>query len=495
MEMHHIPTHHHPETATLQMDYTTVKHLLSEAEMNQQQQQINLAATESALLAAQSQHAAAKLAYDESSMKVERLKSQFREQIMEEGLRQSCRWNDMYFTLVAWKKEHDGDTTVPCDPKSSEEVKKLNRWVINQRTAYKYFMNGDKKHIKEHRIDALNKIGFIWSVTDQCWENNFDELRRHHAEHGSFDITHKQNRKLATFVSRLRTAMNHKKEGLVQQELTQEKIDRLNSINFTWQLKRKRRKSTTRDTVKFEVMYRHLVSFKEVYGHLKVNKLEKEWKKGTGKPEKKVFRRLPLFMAFCRKEQLIFAEGQPCALDEEKVQMLSDLGMEWKKPASEPRKSTGGETTRKKRKKLEEIGRDDGGFPAGFHYRVGHHPEAELEEHEDMARNAADAAIAAADAAMGHSELPPLIKQDDVAMEHSELPPVMKQEREMPEPEGRLNPSMPGPEGELDPPMSEPEEELNTPMPQPEEELHNPMPEPQGELIPPPMPKPGEELI
>jgi len=162
MDMHHHQAHlvqeahqhHHPET----LDYGTVKHLLSEAELQQQQQQLNLASTESTLLAAQSQHDAAKAVYDESALKVERLKSQFRDQIMDEGLRQSCRWNDMYYKLVEWKEGHNGDTTVPCDPKSSEDVKKLNRWVINQRTGYKYFMNGDKKHIKDHRIDALNKV-------------------------------------------------------------------------------------------------------------------------------------------------------------------------------------------------------------------------------------------------------------------------------------------------------------------------------------------------
>ena len=77
----------------------------------------------------------------------------------------------MYYRLVEWKEEHDGDTTVPCDGKSTEEIRKLNRWVINQRSAYKYFMNGDKKHIKDHRIDALNKVsceiicGHVWTWT------------------------------------------------------------------------------------------------------------------------------------------------------------------------------------------------------------------------------------------------------------------------------------------------------------------------------------------
>jgi hypothetical protein len=90
-------------------------------------------------------------------------------------------------------------------------------------------------------------------------------------------------------------------------------------------------------------MYNHLVSFKEIYGHTKVNKLEKEWKKGLSVPPKKVYRRLPLFLSFLRKEQLLFAAGHPCSLDEEKIRLLTELGVEWRKPLSEPRKSTGGE--------------------------------------------------------------------------------------------------------------------------------------------------------
>jgi len=291
-------------------------------------------------------------------------------------------------------------------------------------------MNGDKKHIKDHRINALNKIGFVWSVTDQIWDNNFEELKKHHAKHGTFNITHKQNRKLATFISRLRTAMSHRNEGLVQQELTQERIDKLDSIGFTWKLRRKARKSRKRDTVKFDFMYNHLVSFKEIYGHLKVNKLEKEWKKGIGKPEKKVFRRLPLFMAFVRKEQLLYVAGQPCALDEEKVGMLTNLGVEWKKPMSEPRKSTGGEASRKKRKKTNDSSGDGG---AMYQYQDGghltemeHHLEAEhipgMEHHSEaehlykhagmMGSDDDDAAAAVADiaaaavAALGNSEMP-----------------------------------------------------------------------------------------
>lgn len=73
-------------------------------------------------------------------------------------------------------------------------------------------------HINSFALYVNIKIGFVWSVNDQLWENNFEELRRHRAEHGTFEVTHKQNKKLAVFISRMRTAMKHKEEGHIQQE-------------------------------------------------------------------------------------------------------------------------------------------------------------------------------------------------------------------------------------------------------------------------------------
>lgn len=142
--------------------YSTIKHHLAEAELHQQQSLVHLTTATSILQAAQSQHDMAKSVYDESVAKVENLKLRYRQQIMEEQLQQPCRWNVMYRKLIEWKESHDGDTTVPCDTKcSSSEIIKLNRWVVIQRTSYKYFMNGDTKHIKDYRVDALNKVSVV----------------------------------------------------------------------------------------------------------------------------------------------------------------------------------------------------------------------------------------------------------------------------------------------------------------------------------------------
>lgn len=112
--------------------------------------------------------------------------------------------------------------------------------------------------------------------------------------------------------------------------MSEDRINRLNSINFNWEMRRKPRKTSGGNTVKFDIMYEHLRSFKETYGHTKVNKMEKEWKKGTSVPEKKIYRRLPLFVAFVRKEQLKFVQNEESLLDAEKIQLLDDLGLAWK---------------------------------------------------------------------------------------------------------------------------------------------------------------------
>ena len=76
---------------------------------------------------------------------------------VEADLQRNCAWNKMYKQLIEYK-EKNGDVLVLTSKDSSTEIKKLAKWVQNQRVHYKYHMNGDTKHIKAHRIDALNQV-------------------------------------------------------------------------------------------------------------------------------------------------------------------------------------------------------------------------------------------------------------------------------------------------------------------------------------------------
>ncbi len=63
----------------------------------------------------------------------------------------------MYRRLIEYRAEH-GEVLVVGGKDSTSDIKKLSKWVQNQRVHYKYYMNGDTKHIKKHRIDALKKV-------------------------------------------------------------------------------------------------------------------------------------------------------------------------------------------------------------------------------------------------------------------------------------------------------------------------------------------------
>eukprot|EP00584_Thalassiosira_punctigera_P017751 CAMPEP_0172558202 /NCGR_PEP_ID=MMETSP1067-20121228/77769_1 /TAXON_ID=265564 ORGANISM="Thalassiosira punctigera, Strain Tpunct2005C2" /NCGR_SAMPLE_ID=MMETSP1067 /ASSEMBLY_ACC=CAM_ASM_000444 /LENGTH=288 /DNA_ID=CAMNT_0013347503 /DNA_START=157 /DNA_END=1023 /DNA_ORIENTATION=- len=277
----------------------------------------------------------------------------------------------MYRKLLRYKEEC-GDVLVLTTKDSPSDVKKIAKWVQNQRVHYKYFTNGDTKHIKEHRIEALNRIGFVWNVLEHAWDSNFNSLERYYAEHGTFDIPKKESAKLNAFVINLRKAMRRKKEGLFQKELTEERINKLNSINFMWEGRRKKYSVTQRgggENVQFDYLYDLLVDFKETYGHVQVSKMMPLWRNGNEQPSKKEYKRLPFFIASIRSEHEIFSEGKPCALDEEKVRKLSELGVKWKKPASEPRKRCANKRQRTERKENDNVcdqTADEGGVGGGL---------------------------------------------------------------------------------------------------------------------------------
>lgn len=217
--------------------------------------------------------------------------------------------------------------------------------VQNQRVFYKYYINGDTKHIKEHRVDALNNLGFVWNVFDHQWNTSFDELKQFYRENKTFDVPKRENSKLATFVLSMRNAMKTRREGIVLKEmtLTEERINKLNSIHFTWELRRPPRKTKNpaiNILTDYDQLYQLLASFKEEHGHLKVSKMLQEWIKGESEPSNKDYRRLSTFVAAIKKEHDAYREGKPSILNEERVEQLTALGVKWKKPPNVPRKNT-----------------------------------------------------------------------------------------------------------------------------------------------------------
>jgi len=87
-----------------------------------------------------------------------------KDQFVGADLQRNSSWNSMYQQLLDYKLANNGDVLVLTSKDSLPDVKKLSKWVQNQRVHYKYYMNGDTKHIKKHRIDALNKVRVVCNL-------------------------------------------------------------------------------------------------------------------------------------------------------------------------------------------------------------------------------------------------------------------------------------------------------------------------------------------
>jgi hypothetical protein len=150
-------------------------------------------------------------------------------------------WEEMYQALVEYKKKF-GDCKVPDD---WPENPKLGTWVSNQRTR--------KEQLTSDRIKKLDGLGFVWDVRDAFWEKMFKELVEYKKKYGDCKVPDdwSENKKLGTWVGKQRQRKN---------QLTPERIDRLNRIGFVWEAKK----------IFWEEMFEALVEYKKRTGNCNV---------------------------------------------------------------------------------------------------------------------------------------------------------------------------------------------------------------------------------
>ncbi len=70
-------------------------------------------------------------------------------------------WNEKFRELEEFKRMN-GHVDVPT---KYEENKALGRWVSTQRSQYKLFMQGQRSHMTQERLDELVAIGFKFDMT------------------------------------------------------------------------------------------------------------------------------------------------------------------------------------------------------------------------------------------------------------------------------------------------------------------------------------------
>jgi len=123
----------------------------------------------------------------------------------------------------------------------------LGQWVSTQRQEYGNLMSGRKTNITQGRIDALESIGFVWCLRDttkmaprKTWDMHFKALEDFKKENGHCDVRvrSKQNPSgsLGRWVEKQRSQYHLKSEGKAS-KITDEQINKLESIGFKWRVR------------------------------------------------------------------------------------------------------------------------------------------------------------------------------------------------------------------------------------------------------------------
>lgn len=237
---------------------------------------------------------------------------------------------------------------------------KLGHWVHHQRKYYKHFVEGKDKgaFITQARIDQLNAMGFEWNrkskkvadlppskatsstkvSNEQAWEHKFELLKAFHREHGHFRVptgfvlkTPNGTIKLGEWVSNQRRfKKNHLAGKTLNAAITQDRIDRLDSIGFEWSgrntVARARADNTPADD-KWEQKFELLRAFRAQHGHCRV-------------PQRLVVDGVKLgnWVRDNRNFYKNLKKGQgPASITQERIDRLDGIGFEW---SVKPEKST-----------------------------------------------------------------------------------------------------------------------------------------------------------
>ena len=180
-------------------------------------------------------------------------------------------WEESYELLLSYKEEH-GHTNVP------QSDKPLGTWVNSQRnehTKYLRLIEHDSKNEKSklpktsmtsRRKELLDDVGFVWDAVGNTWMTRYKELCEFRREHGHCVVPRSSGR-LGAWVEKMR--IEYKKYNMLLTEegskhiklktiLTQDRVHRLDEIDFVWNVREKQFEQNLGELRIFAAMNGHI---------------------------------------------------------------------------------------------------------------------------------------------------------------------------------------------------------------------------------------------
>jgi len=143
-------------------------------------------------------------------------------------------WERSYAAAKEYYRQH-GDLHVPATYKTKEGMA-LGKWVYNQR---------ESKKLSERGRQRLSKIGMVWEKEDP-WEVRFQLAKEYYERHGHLTMPQTHKTEDGIWLGKWLGLQRKIRDGTVKKGeinpgvLTEERIQRLDSIGMVWDRKGKK---------------------------------------------------------------------------------------------------------------------------------------------------------------------------------------------------------------------------------------------------------------
>ena len=156
--------------------------------------------------------------------------------------------DELVAILTAFKKRHGHCNLIAA--REGLEPDLLN-WLKDVRKSKK------QGRLEPQRIRQLDRLGFVWEPKKQCPQEMYSALLDYRKRYGDCRVPDKwpKNRRLASWVARMRTAKN-------QNLLTKDQVRELDRIGFSWSIDHPRHT--------WEQRFKELEAFQKQHGHCNV---------------------------------------------------------------------------------------------------------------------------------------------------------------------------------------------------------------------------------
>ena len=116
-------------------------------------------------------------------------------------------------------------------PVGSQDYPYLGRWVDNQRQAYRCYMEGKASWLDKERIEALTKIGFVWSIRTKLvsLETRLSQMENYRKIHGHLRVP--QRRDPAGLSHWIQEQRRNRRLG----KMSDERKAALDAVGFEWE--------------------------------------------------------------------------------------------------------------------------------------------------------------------------------------------------------------------------------------------------------------------